>query len=73
MMAVAVQTKPSLTVGKPVLLFEGKYAAGYDLSSDGQRFLMVKQNEGQSVPQQINVVLGWFDELTRKVPAGKRR
>ena len=38
----------------------------YDVSADGQRFLMVKQ--GEQVPGQINVVQNWFEELKRRVP-----
>jgi eukaryotic-like serine/threonine-protein kinase len=73
LVSVAIQTTPSLSVGRPVVLFEAKYEEGYDVAPDGQRFLMIRRNEEQSVPQQINVVLGWLDELKRRVPAGKRR
>ncbi len=73
MMAVAIQTKPSLTAGKPALLFQEKYDEGYDVSSDGQRFIMIKKGEEQATPQQINVVLGWFDELKSRMPGTKRQ
>jgi hypothetical protein len=44
----------------------------YDISTDGQRFLMVKPAEqAQAAPTQINVVLNWFEELKQKVPTGK--
>jgi hypothetical protein len=34
---------------------------------------MVKPNEtGDASPAQINVVLNWFEELKRLVPAGKK-
>ena len=70
MMAVAVKTVPTFTADKPRLLFEGPYATStlapyYDVSLDGQRFLMIKAAEG---PTQINVVLNWFEELKRLVP-----
>ncbi len=39
----------------------------YDISPDGQRFLMIKAVEG-SQSGQINVVLNWFEELKRLVP-----
>ncbi len=40
---------------------------------DGQRFLMLKPNEAQgAAPTQINVVLNWFEELNRRVPAGTK-
>jgi len=46
--------------------------ANYDVSPDGRRFLMLRRSEhGAAAPTQINVVLNWADELTRRVPAGK--
>jgi len=79
MMAVEITTKPSFSAGKPKVLFEGRYqlAPGtfpnYDVSPDGQRFLMLKPSEqGAASPTQINVVLNWFEELKRNVPAAKK-
>jgi Tol biopolymer transport system component len=77
MMAVDVATQPSFTAGKPRMLFEGRYeptpatAPNYDVSPDGQRFLMLKPSETEQAPTQITVVLNWFEELKRRVPAGK--
>ena len=66
---------PGFSAGKPRMLFEGPYLPTalslpyYDVSPDGQRFLMLKPVESQtSAPTQINVVLNWFEELKRKVP-----
>jgi hypothetical protein len=42
--------------------------ACYDVSPDGQRFLMIQSGEKQAAATQINVVLNWFEELKRKVP-----
>jgi hypothetical protein len=74
-MAVEVTTQPGFAPGKPRLLFEGAYtpstalSTNYDVSPDGQRFLMLKPVETQtSTPTQINVVLNWFEELKRRVP-----
>ena len=39
---------------------------GFDVSLDGQRFVMVKQSETGAT--QINVILNWFEELKRLVP-----
>ena len=79
MMAVDIATQPSFTAGKPRVLFEGRYvpspatSPNYDVSPDGQRFLMLKPNEQEaSAPTQINVVLNWFEELKQKVPVGKK-
>ena len=75
MIVVSVEPGPELTVGTPTLLFEAPYlpdpltlgSANYDVSLDGQEFLMVTDAE-TSAPRQINVVLNWFTELERLVP-----
>jgi hypothetical protein len=78
LMAVDVTTQTSFSVGKPRLLFEGHYVqapfptTNYDVSSEGQRFLMVKPSEQEAATTQINVVLNWFEELKQKVPTGKK-
>jgi eukaryotic-like serine/threonine-protein kinase len=79
MMAVDITTEPGFTAGKPRVLFEGHYVPppgttpNYDVSPDGQRFLMIKSNEaGEAAPAQINVVMNWFEELKRLAPAGKK-
>jgi serine/threonine protein kinase/Tol biopolymer transport system component len=77
MMKVDIATQPGFAPGTPQVLFEGGYeadvpGANYDVSPDGQRFLMIKANEQQSAPTQINVVLNWFEELKQKVPTGKK-
>ena len=72
MMAVEIATQPSFSAGTPSMLFEISATSGqYDVSSDGQRFLMVQQNEQATSATQINVVLNWFEELKRRVPAQK--
>jgi serine/threonine-protein kinase len=79
MMAVDIATQPGFAGSKPRVLFEGPYVPtpatfpNYDVSSDGQRFLMLKPvDQEQSAPTQINVVLNWFEELKRRVPAGTK-
>ncbi len=79
MMAVEVETEPSLSLSKPEILFEGRYegAAGwagyanYDVTPDGQRFLMIRSEE-EPAPTRIHVVLNWAEELKAKVPSGGR-
>ena len=77
MMAVDVTAEGTFSAGKPKVLFEGSYVPtprsfpDYDVSPDGQRFLMLKATE-QAAPAQINVVLNWFEELKQKVPTGKK-
>jgi Tol biopolymer transport system component len=79
MMAVDIAAQPGFVAGKPRMLFEGQYQPtpvtfpNYDVTSDGQRFLMLKPTEqAQAAPTQINVVLNWFEELKRKVPTGTK-
>jgi eukaryotic-like serine/threonine-protein kinase len=78
MMAVDVTTQGTFSAGKPKILFEGPYVPtprsfpDYDVSPDGQRFLMLKPSEQAQGPAQINVVLNWFEELKQKVPIGKK-
>jgi hypothetical protein len=77
---VEVATQPTFSVGTPRLLFERRYFAKqfpqmgstYDVSPDGQRFIMVKSSEQAQSATQINVVLNWFEELKRRAPAGKQ-
>jgi eukaryotic-like serine/threonine-protein kinase len=80
MMVAAVTTKPAFSAAKPTLLFEGHYERGsfsysiqpnYDVSLDGQRFLMIKTSELEAAAQ-VNVVLNWSDEVRRLVPSEKR-
>jgi serine/threonine protein kinase/Tol biopolymer transport system component len=71
MMVVEVSSRVDLTLSQPRQLFEQRYVfqnvslANYDLSGDGQRFLMVKDEAGSG---RLNVVLNWTNELKRLVP-----
>jgi Tol biopolymer transport system component len=72
MMSVAVETSPKLSLGAPRVLFDLRYAFGsgltvpnYDVSPDGQRFVMVKE---ESSSGRLNVVLNWTEELRARVP-----
>ena len=77
MMAVPIDTEPTLTPGTATVLFEGNYYRAlprrlYDVAPDG-RFLMIKppggaMEDAASASGQIVVVEGWFDELQRLVP-----
>ena len=77
MMAVTVRTSPDFTAGKPRLLFQAKYPKirggrrNYDVTADGQRFLMISGHDQQLSTTQVNVVLEWFEDL--KSRAGTRR
>ena len=59
--------------GRPVALFGGPYQsredwsvpASYDVSPDGERFLMLKFPEGQEL-RRVNVVTNWFADLRNR-------
>ena len=80
MMVVDVAVQPSFAAGKPRLLFEAQQylpspatSPNYDVSADGQRFLMLKSSEaGEAALTQINVVQNWFEELKRRVPTEQK-
>jgi Tol biopolymer transport system component len=73
MMVVDIVTQPELHAGIPKVLLDGPYQLGevvgrdYDVTADGQRFVMIKRPD-ESAPQQVNVILNWFEELKRLVP-----
>ena len=72
MMVVAIETEPELALGVPRALFRKAFRVtpdprNYDVSSDGQRFVMV---EGGAETTEIRIVLNWFEELERLAPSG---
>jgi serine/threonine-protein kinase len=66
MMAVPITPGPPLVVGRPTVLFKGEYVRiqgkNYDVTRDGQRFLMV-QTTPRERPTEISVVLNWQQEF----------
>ena len=77
LIAVDFSNSGSSRVAAPRVLFHGPYESttpmrSYDVTQDGQ-FLM-ERREGTDPDERVtklNVVLGWGEELQRKVPAGK--
>jgi len=68
-MAVAVSTNGELSLGKPRHLFERHFLGPFDVTRNGQRFVMVTPNESPAAPPtQLNLVLNWGEELNRLVP-----
>jgi Tol biopolymer transport system component len=74
MMVVPVAVVPTFTAGLPRMLFQGRLNAGssvrgYDVTSDGQRFLMVQNKERPAIkPTYIVLVQNWVEELKARVP-----
>ncbi len=76
---VDVRIDSGLSTGKPRLLFErsgyspGDPTRSYDLSFDGQRFLMVKEEQRKPAPvTEMILIQNWFEELKRLVPTEEK-
>lgn len=78
MMAVSLDTEPRFRAGIPQPLFEGAFqkeaniesgSRTYDVSPDGQRFLMVEGEDEET--SELHVVLNWFQELEARVPGAR--
>jgi len=76
---VDVRTDGGFATSKPRLLFEkpgylhGDPSRNYDLSLDGQRFLMVKGDQRKPTPvTEMILFQNWFEELKRLCPPGKK-
>jgi len=74
-MRVGVVGGPTWAATTPTKLFDGGYGSApfhsgrtYDVSPDGQRFLMVKDGDAQATPASMVVVLNWTEELKRPAP-----
>ena len=50
LMAVAVAATDGIRLGKPTRLFERRFVSGFDVTPDGQRFVMVIPNESAAPP-----------------------
>ena len=67
-MVVPVTTDETFTVrGVPTVLFPDVYVddAGtdWDISVDGQHFLMIREVTESAAPQSVVVILNWAEEL----------
>jgi serine/threonine protein kinase len=78
LMAVAVEIQGSVwSAGTPTRLLDGRYVIGgqgttvrqYDVTADGQRFVMMKEGaRGSDASPSIIVVQNWPEELKQLVP-----
>ena len=73
-----VQTAPTFNAATATKLFDGRYFGAtvavrtYDVSPDGQRFLMIKDNaagDQASTSASMIVVVNWTEELKARLPA----
>jgi serine/threonine-protein kinase len=74
MMAVTVDSTPSLRIGRATKLFDtappqrGRQNRDYDVAPDG-RFIIVKPTAATSSDSlNVSVVLNWFEELREQMP-----
>jgi hypothetical protein len=72
-MSARVQTSPDFAAQQPEVMFEGNFVnvfgIEYALFPDGNHFVMIKADEPQSPPAELNVIVNWLEELKRQVPA----
>jgi hypothetical protein len=74
MMAVSIDTASGFRAGNPLKLFSGPYytalsGRSFDISPDGQHFVMVKAVASvSSSAWRLVVVENWLEELKRLVP-----
>jgi len=73
LMVVPIQTSPHAILGRPQKLFDlqllgaaGPTNPAYDVTRDGQRFIMVQPAEGERT-KLVHVILNWDEELERLV------
>ena len=78
LMVAPIQAETELTVGQPLVLFEGPFlssgSAGftYDVSRDGRRFLMVRLAAPQDTVGELVVVGNWLSEV-QQLASGSAR
>jgi hypothetical protein len=82
-----VNLQSGFQAGRPQELWEGEYTYGlssscgvkgatvtsYDVSPDGQRFLMIKDNDQKLYATKIVVVMNWVEELKRIMAEAETR
>ncbi len=75
-LAVSVETASAFRSGDPRVLFSGPYrrwSTGYsghtyDVTPDGERFVMIRESETDLTGGEIIVIQNWLEELERLVP-----
>ena len=76
-MAVDVTTQPLFSVSTPRVIIPANVIGdtggldAFDVSPDGQRFLVHEQSSEAAQTAQINVILNWSEELRRRSASGK--
>jgi hypothetical protein len=78
MMIAGIEGSTNMVATRPKALFKGFLTGApgipdYDITVDGQTFLMVKGTKVDSTPSELNIVLNWLDELRTKVGSDLKR
>jgi serine/threonine-protein kinase len=83
LMSAPVRFAPSFAIGNPTVVFEepsiildgrllGNTGRTYDVSRDGDRFLLLKDDADRSTGRpDVIVVQNWFRELNQKLPGAR--
>jgi serine/threonine protein kinase/Tol biopolymer transport system component len=73
-MEVDVRLAPGFDFSPPrkVVELPESWSGSWDVSADGKKFVVGIVESGDVQAAQVNVVLGWFDVLTRKMTSGTR-
>lgn len=70
---VPITMEPTFPGGAPTLLFTGPYinvpGYSYDISPDGQRFLLLRPVSNARTATKLKVVKNLFEEINRLAPA----
>jgi dipeptidyl aminopeptidase/acylaminoacyl peptidase len=76
LLSASVEAGPRPVVGRPKALFEGTYAdgagglAGFDVSADGRRFVMVLRESLDRTQEGLEVIVNFFTQLERLQSGG---
>ena len=77
MLAVPIEAGEQFSAGVPTALFEGnfkrEFVAGnqyYDVSADGQHFLMIEEDAALRGPDRLHLILDFARELNAEGPSG---
>ena len=73
-MAVAVLPGTEFEAGPEQVLFNATeyrsdfFHAAYDVSVDGERFVMIRNSDSGSLEEELVVVENWIEEIVRLAP-----
>ena len=82
MVVVPVDASADPPIGSPQVLFETsalgwsntapRSSAQYDVTANGQRFLMIQSDPREQAPLQIVVIPDFVDEMKSRLGAGRK-